>query len=167
VDWRCNVFTDWVREIREIVNEERPEALLGTFHCPWSDSERDQALREKLAIDLKAQAKYIDVLSIMPYHARFGHPNDPAWISRQTAWLGRFLGVKGQRDERIKIWPIVQLSDWGEAVPVSQVSEVLDHATRPPATGVTVFVWGTLHPQWEKVEKMGEFYRRIASSRAD
>ena len=41
----------------------------------------------------------------------------------------------------------------------AQVDAILDHGTRLPATGVMVFVWGTLHPQWEKVEKMGEFYR--------
>src|SRR5690606_37320970 len=34
--FRCDVFTDWVREYREIVNAVRPQALLGTFHCPWS-----------------------------------------------------------------------------------------------------------------------------------
>ena len=116
---------------------------------------------QKLAIDLKAQAKYLDVFSIMPYHARFGHAADPAWISRQTAALGRFLGIKGEPGERLKIWPIVQLSDWGETVPVSQVKEVLDHGTRAPATGVMVFVWGSLHPQWDKVQAMREFYRAI------
>jgi hypothetical protein len=162
VQWRCDVFTDWVREFRQIIERERPEALLGTFHCPWSESDFDGALRQKLAIDLKAQAKYLDVYSIMPYHARFGHAADPAWISRQTAALGRDLGIKGESGERLKIWPIVQLSDWGETVPVSQVKEVLDHGTRPPATGVMVFVWGTLHPQWEKVQAMREFYRGIA-----
>jgi len=164
VQWRCDVFTDWVREFRSIVEQERPGALLGTFHCPWSESEHDNALRDKLAIDLKAQARYLDVLSIMPYHARFGHATDPAWISHQTAWLGRFLGIKGEAGERIKIWPIVQLSDWGETVAASQVGEVLDHGTRPPATGVMVFVWGTLHPQWDKVQAMGAFYRGIRPS---
>ena len=161
VRWRCDVFTDWVREFREIVNQERPGALLGTFHCPWSESDHDNAIREKLAIDLKAQAHYIDVFSIMPYHARFGHAADPAWISRQTAALGRLLGVKGEPGERLKIWPIVQLSDWGESVAPAQIATILDHGTRPPATGVMVFVWGTLYPQWEKVEAMGTFYRAI------
>ncbi len=159
VQWRCDVFTDWVREFRAIVDRERPGALLGTFHCPWSDADFDHALREKLAIDLKAQARYLDVFSIMTYHARFGHQADPAWIAHQTASLGRLLGIQGHAGERMKIWPIVQLSDWGEPVPVSQVVEVLDQAMRPPASGVMVFVWGTLHPQWDKVEKMGEFYR--------
>jgi hypothetical protein len=161
VQWRCDVFTDWVREFRAILDETRPAALLGTFHCPWSDTDYDGALRNKLAIDLKAQARYVDVFSIMPYHARFGHAKDPAWISRQTAWLGRHLGIEGKEGERHKIWPIVQLSDWGEAVPVEQVREALDHGTRPPSTGVMAFAWGGIAQKWEKVEEMGRFYREI------
>ncbi|HUG69825.1 MAG TPA: hypothetical protein VMM76_18885 [Pirellulaceae bacterium] len=161
VQWRCDVFTDWVREFREIIDETRPTALLGTFHCPWTDAEFDGALRNKLAIDLKAQAKYIDVFSIMPYHARFGHVDDPAWISRQTKWLGDHLGITGEPGQRHQIWPIVQLSDWGESVSVEQVSSVLDHGTRLPATGVMVFNWGSLRNQMPKVEQMGEYYRSI------
>jgi hypothetical protein len=161
VQWRCDVFTDWVREFRSVLNQTRPQALLGTFHCPWTDSELDGALRNKLAIDLRSQAEYIDVFSIMPYHARFGHAADPAWISRQTAWLGRHLGIQGDPAERHKIWPIVQLSDWGETVSAEQVPAVLDHGTRPPATGVMVFAWGSLRNQMDKVDKMAEFYRAI------
>lgn len=161
VQWRCDVFTDWVREFRAIIDETRPSALLGTFHCPWTEAEFDGALRNKLAIDLKAQAKYIDVFSIMPYHARFGHADDPAWISRQTTWLGNHLGMTGEPGERHKIWPIVQLADWGETVSVDQVRSVLDHGTRRPATGVMVFNWGWLKEQMPKVEQMGEYYRAI------
>ena len=161
VQWRCDVFTDWVREFRAILDETRPGALLGTFHCPWSDRDFDGALREKLAIDLKAQAKYLHVLSPMPYHARFGHAADPQWISRQTAWLGQYLGIRGEPGERLRIWPIVQLSDWGEHVPPGQVREVLDHGTRLPSTGVMVFNWGGLQKQMENVEEMSRFYRSI------
>ncbi|MFG0262629.1 MAG: hypothetical protein ACF788_09590 [Novipirellula sp. JB048] len=161
VQWRCDLFTDWVREFRAIVDEVRPDALLGTFHCPWTEEELDGALRNKLAIDLKAQAEFIDVFSIMPYHARFGHPDDPAWISRQTAWLGNHLGIKGEAGERHQIWPIVQLADWGETVSLDQVHTVLDHGTRQPSTGVMVFNWQWLKTQLDKVEKMGEYYRAI------
>lgn len=161
VQWRCDVFTDWVREFREIVDATRPAALLGTFHCPWTDAEFDGAIRNKLAIDLKAQAKYVDVFSIMPYHARFGHAADPAWISRQTEWLGDYLGIKGEPGERHQIWPIVQLSDWGETVGVDQIRAVMDHGTHRPATGVMVFHWGALKEQNEKVDQMTEFYRAI------
>jgi hypothetical protein len=159
ITWRCGVFTDWVCEFRAIRDEVRPSALLGTFHCPWSETDFDGALRAKLAIDLKAQARYFDVLSPMPYHARFGHAREPAWIAHQTNWLGHYLGVAGRPDDRVKIWPIVQLSEWGEPVPLEQVVEVLDFGTRPPATGLTVFVWGKLQENWDKVEAMGNFYR--------
>lgn len=163
VAWRCDVFTDWVREFREIIDAVRPGALFGTYHCPWTDTERDGALRNKLAIDLKAQLPYIDVFSIMPYHARFGHKNDVEWISRQTKWLGEFLGIEGRPDEDKKIWPIVQLSDWGETVPPAQVAQALDHGTRSPSTGVMVFNWNGLmaNGQWENVEEMGRFYRTL------
>jgi hypothetical protein len=160
-DWRCGVFTDWVREFHAIRDEVRPEALLGTFHCPWTADERDGALRSKLAIDLRAQAEFFDVFSPMPYHARFGHDSDPAWIGRQIAWLGEHLGVEGKPGERPRIWPIVQLSDWGPPVPVEQVRTVLKYGTQLPATGLTVFAWGGLAGQWDKVEELGTFYRAI------
>jgi hypothetical protein len=161
IAWRCGVFTDWVREYRDIVDEVRPNALLGTFHCPWSDTDYEGAIRDKLAIDLKAQAAYIDIFSIMPYHARFGHVDDPAWVSRQTAWLGEHLEIEGKPEERRRIWPIVQLSDWGESVAVEQIAEVLEHGTRLPSTGIMVFAWGGLRNQLAKVDEMGRVYREI------
>jgi hypothetical protein len=160
-EWRCAVFTDWVREFRAILDKTRPTALLGTFHCPWGETERNGALKHKLAIDLRAQASYLDVFSPMPYHARFGHPDDPAWISRQTAWLGQHLGVNGKAGERLRIWPIVQLADWGEPVAPSQIETVLDHGTRLPATGVMVFAWGKLRKRPDKVAAMVKVYRSI------
>jgi hypothetical protein len=162
VRWRCDVFTDWVREYRGIRDATRRSALLGTFHCPWSDSDLDGALQAKLAIDLKAQAHHLDVFSPMPYHARFGHLSDPGWISRQVSWLGAYLGIRGEPQERLKIWPIVQASDWGEAVPASQIATVLDHGSRRPATGVMVFAWGALRKQPAKIDGISRFYRTIA-----
>ncbi|QDT55984.1 hypothetical protein Pan44_40330 [Caulifigura coniformis] len=160
-EFRCNVFTDWVREYREILNATRPGALLGTFHCPWSQEDYDGAIRHKLAIDLPAQAKYIDVFSIMPYHARFGHPQDVSWISRQTAALGKLLNLTGARNELQKIWPIVQLADWGETVKAAQVQDIIDHGTRKPSTGVMVFHWSGVSKQWDKVDAMGKAYEAI------
>ena len=165
VRWRLGVFTDWVREFRDIRNATRPGALLGTFHNPWSDDDFGRARLEKLAIDLKAQAAYIDVFSPMPYHARFGHAGDPAWIARQVAWLGEHLGVKGVPSERLRIWPIVQVSDWGESVPAAQVDEVLRHGAHAPATGVMVFAWGGLRSHPQKIEAIGATFRALAASR--
>jgi len=162
VAWRCGVLTDWVREFRLLRDKTRPAALLGSFHCPWSETDRDGALRDKLAIDLKAQAAYLDVFSPMPYHARFGHPNDPEWISPQVAWLGRHLGLQGDAGERQRIWPIVQLADWGEKVLPEQVEAVLEHGSARPARGIIVFHWSGLRGQPEKVGEMTSYFSRIS-----
>jgi hypothetical protein len=66
-----------------------------------------------------------------------------------------------QRCTRLKIWPIVQLADWGEHVPTAQVRAILDHGTRRPATGVTIFAWSGLQQSWDKVDAMARFYRAI------
>ena len=159
--WRGDVLTDWVHEFRQILDATRPSALLGTFHNPWNDDDLEGARLDKLAIDLWAQAAYVDVFSPMPYHARFGHADDPAWISRQIAWLGSYLGIDGVPGERTRIWPIVQVSDWGTAVPVEQVPLVLDHGSRAPATGVIMFAWGGVRKQPPKGEAVGRFYRAL------
>jgi hypothetical protein len=160
-DFRCNVFTDWVREYRRILDEVRPQALFGTFHCPWSPEDHDGAIRDKLAIDLKAQAKYLDVFSIMPYHARFGHADDPSWIALQTKRLGELLNITGQPNEKQRIWPIVQVADWGERVPVEQINAVLDYGTRLPATGIMVFHWSGVSKEWEKTEAIQKSYLKF------
>lgn len=162
--FRCDVFTDWVREYRAILNSVRPRALLGTFHCPWSPDDFDGAIRHKLAIDLPAQAAFVDVFSIMPYHTRFGHSKDPSWIARQTQSLGKLLNLKGASDEKQKIWPIVQLADWGETVAVDQIPQVLDFGTQSPATGVMVFHWSGISQQWDKVESLGHAFRAMKPS---
>lgn len=161
LSWRRGVLTDWVREFRAIRDEVRPEALLGSFHCPWTETDFGGALRDKLLIDLRAQAALLDVMSPMPYHARFGHVDDVGWIGRQVAWLGEHLGVAGVPGERLKIWPIVQLSDWGESVTAEQVPEVVAAGSRPPATGLLVFAWGALQKQPEKVAAMVTAYRAL------
>ena len=71
------------------------------------------------------------------------------------------LSIKGEPEERHKIWPIVQLADWGEAVPVEQVRPVLDHGTCRPATGVMVFAWGGLRQQPAKANAMVDVFRAI------
>jgi hypothetical protein len=163
-DFRCEVFTDWVREYREVLEAERPRALLGTFHCPWSADDYDGAIRHKLAIDLVGQAPYLDVFSIMPYHARFGHAQDPAWIARQTRSLGKRLKIQGKPGEAKRIWPIVQVSDWGERVAVEQVETVLQYGSQLPATGVMVFHWSGISKEWDKVEALKRAYTSFRSA---
>jgi hypothetical protein len=97
----------------------------------------------------------------MPYHARFGNPATPAWISRPTSWLGTHLGIRGEPGARHRIWPIVQLSDWGDPVSAEKVAAMGDPGTRRPTAGVMVFARSALRQQPKKVDKTAELYRAI------
>jgi hypothetical protein len=41
----------------------------------------------------------------------------PVWIARQIHCLGELLNIRGTPNEMKRIWPIVQLSDWGDRLP--------------------------------------------------
>jgi hypothetical protein len=64
----------------------------------------------------------------------------------------------------LRIWPIVQISDWGEPVPVEQIDEVLRHGARAPATGVIAFAWSGLRAQPRKIDAIGRAFRALAAS---
>lgn len=81
----------------------------------------------------------------------------PDWVREYR----EILGLKGNPDEKQKIWPIVQLANWGEPVSVEQVVQVVDFGTRRPATGVMAFHWNGLSQQWDKVEALGPTYRAM------
>lgn len=162
-NFRCDAFTDWVREYREVLQEVRPQALLGTFHCSWSPDEYDGAIRHKLAIDLPGQAPYLDVFSVMPYHARFGHANDLPWIARQVRSLGERMKIAGKPGEAKQIWPIVQLSNWGETVTADQVESILGYGGQQPATGIMAFHWNDMAKEWGKLDALKRAYLSFRS----
>ncbi len=158
ISWRNGIYTDWIREFREVLDEVSPQTLLGCYHCPWTDQEFDGALVKKLGIDLKSQAEYIDVFSPLLYHAYLGHAGDLGWISSHVSWLGSYLGVEGKAGEKVRIWPIVQLADLGGDVPVSEVAGVLDAGLSFPSSGIMVFSWGRIKDHPGKVQEMTRFF---------
>ena len=161
ISWRNQVFTDWIRELREILDEERPDALLGYYHCPWTDQEFDGALLDKLAIDLRSQSQYIDVFSPLLYHAYLGRNGDVEWISSHVSWLGEYLGVKGYPGEKIRVWPIVQLADLGGDIPAEEVPAILEAGLQSPASGIMIFSWGRISEQAHKVEEMSRVFQGL------
>lgn len=162
VNFRCNLLTNWIAAFKAIRDEVRPSAQIGVFHCPWSDTDRNGALRSKLFIDLKAWKPLVDVFSPMPYHARFGHAKDLDWIARQTRWLGAFLDIQGTPDEQVKIWPIVQISNWGENVPAEDIARIIQLGAQPPSSGLIAFAWGGFAKDPAKIDALTQALRTLA-----
>ena len=146
-EWRCGVLVDWVRRCRRVVQEARPGALLGIFHCPWSNEDFGGAGRRILGLDLRALGAEADVLSPMVYHGRMGRP--PAWVGDAVRWLG--AAVRAGTSGAPRIWPIVQArGDSSQAVSPAEFETVLRSAITGGADGVMMF---TLQGVAEDAEK--------------
>ena len=92
--WRTRQLLDWAREVKEMLRRKRPGALLGVYHCPWTDEEFGGARRRILGLDLEALAPTVDVFSPMVYHGRM--QRRPEWVGEYVEWLSRRLGEAGE-----------------------------------------------------------------------
>ena len=66
-DWRCEVVYSWASEMKDIIKKLRPDALLGLYHCPWTDNEFNGARKRILGLDYGLLKKVIDVFSPMVF----------------------------------------------------------------------------------------------------
>ena len=150
--WRTRQLLDWARGVKETLRRKRPGALLGVYHCPWTDEEFGGARRRILGLDLEALAPIVDVFSPMVYHGRM--QRRPEWVGEYVEWLSRRLG------KRAKIWPIVQAHDKPRRIPAEEFEKVLRLGTAAAATGVMMFTGQAVAEDEAKLEVMRRVYRK-------
>jgi len=158
-NWRCEVIYSWAKEIKEIIDNMRPNALLGLYHCPWTDEEFNGARQSILGLDYELLKKVVDVFSPMVYHERMGR--DPAWVAENIAWLSDRLQVIPNAEP--KIWPIVQVHDSPGKVSALDFKTVMEGGLSGKSTGVMMFTTGAVAESKEKINVMKELYRSIDS----
>jgi len=155
-NWRCKVIVDWAKEIRSIVEELRPGALVGLYHCPWNDDEYDQARRRILGLDYEMLVEVIDVFSPMVYHGRMERPAD--WVAENLTWFGSKISDI-QVDRQISIWPIVQAYNDPHVVSASEFESVLRAGLSGKANGVMMFTSYAVAEDPQKIEVMQKVYQ--------
>lgn len=146
-NWRADQLFDWARAVREILRKKRPGALLGVYHCPWTDDEFGGARRRILGLDFDQLASAVDVFSPMVYHGRMKRP--PEWVGENVEWLSRKLR------NRAKIWPIVQ----AEETSADEFEKVLRAGTAGTSTGVMMFTTRSVASDAAKMQVMRRVYR--------
>ncbi|WP_421809382.1 hypothetical protein [Flagellimonas sp.] len=153
-DWRCKVIYDWTYEMKKIVKEVKPEALLGLYHCPWDDKEFDGARRRILGLDYDLLKETIDVFSPMVYHGRM--ERDPNWVKENILWFGDRLNIK--KDEYPKVWPIVQALNGPETISAEEFETVLRGGLSGASSGVMMFTTSAVAEDASKAETMKKVY---------
>jgi hypothetical protein len=152
--WRCKIITIWAADFKDILNKEKPGALLGLYHCPWNDTEFNGARRRILGLDYDMLKNIADVFSPMVYHGRMGR--EPEWVKENVEWLCDRLSVK--KNSFPKVWPIVQAYNDPYVITPEEFENVLKYGMSGNATGVMMFTGNAVSESEEKTGIMKKVY---------
>jgi len=155
-NWRCKVIYDWTYEIKSIIREIKPEALLGLYHCPWNDQEFNGARRRILGLDYDLLKETVDVFSPMVYHARMGR--EPDWVKENILWFSNQLDIK--KGSYPKVWPIVQAYNDPGVISNEEFETVLKGGLAGKSSGVMMFTTYAVAEDEGKTEVMKNVYTK-------
>ncbi len=153
-NWRCSVIARWVRDFRKIINEEKPGALLGVYHCPWDDDDFNGARRRNLGLDYDTLRNIVDVFSPMVYHGRM--VKSPEWVKENIQWFSDRLNIKAGSFP--KVWPIVQAYNDPGIISADEFEKVLEYGSGAQATGIMMFTSSSVAEDERKIETMKKVY---------
>lgn len=146
--WKCRQITEFVTQVRTIIDQAPRKVLLGLFGVPWQRSDFDGAIRSVIGQDYQALAASVDCFSPMVYHKLCARDID--WIAETTTWVGKETGRP--------VWPIVQAMDEPETVTPQELRQALETALSAPRShGVIIFNLQALNP--EKLKVVQEVFR--------
>jgi uncharacterized lipoprotein YddW (UPF0748 family) len=155
--WRCQVIYDWAVDIKNIIAEIKPNALLGLYHCPWNDEEYNGARERILGLDYELLKKTVDVFSPMVYHQRM--ERDPHWVQENIEWFSQKIGAV--ENAYPKIWPIVQAYNEPGIVTNEAFETVLRGGLAGKSTGVMMFTTNAIAEDKGKTEVMKKVYTEV------
>jgi hypothetical protein len=153
-DWRCKIILEWAVDIRKIIKEDKPDALLGLYHCPWNDEEFNGARRRILGLDYDLLKNVIDVFSPMVYHGRMGR--EPEWVQENIEWFSRRLNIGNGSFP--KVWPIVQAYNDPSIITGEEFEIVLYGGLSGSSTGVMMFTSNAIAEDSGKIAIMRKVY---------
>ena len=124
-EWKCQRITSLVKDVRKIINQNRPEVILAMFTVPWKTGGHNNAIKKIIGQDYSALAEYVDIFSPMVYHKMCN--KSKKWIADITDYVAQLTGKD--------VLPIIQTRDIKE----QEFSLMLDTVTGSRAKGVIIF----------------------------
>jgi len=145
-DYRVEVISSFVREVKGLVGAVNDHVDLGLFTVPFTSNDYDNAVLRVYAQDHKALGGVVDVVSPMVYHRMTNNP---------VSWIGNMVNYFSSFSPRVL--PLVQsenrLSEFGP----EEFSQSLSLASHIPSLGVCVFHLEDLVKQPEKFSTFRSF----------
>lgn len=153
-NWRCSVIAGWAKDFKTVIRQEKPGALLGVYHCPWSDDDFNGARRRNLGLDYDMLKESVDVFSPMVYHGRMG--KSPEWVKENIEWFCKRLKIK--EGTFPKVWPIVQSYNDPSIISPEEFEKVLRYGTAAKASGIMMFTSYSVADDDKKIATMKKVY---------
>ncbi len=154
-DWRCNVIYDWSFQIRKIVDQQKPGALLGIYHCPWDDQEFQGARRRILGLDYDLLKDLFDVFSPMVYHARMGR--EPVWVEENINWFCNRLNINPNTSPQV--WPIIQTYNNPYIISANEFEIVMNGGLSGESSGLMMFTTNAVADDLQKIQVVKKIYK--------
>lgn len=142
VEMRKNVVSDYIKGIRNIINETKPGIELTAAFMP--EGATDTIFSDvSYAQNYRLHSTLLDMISPMVYFKSFGKTTE--WLKTMT------LGAKKQVVPTCKILTGVQAFD---SVTAPQIKEQIQYSHEGGADGIILFRYGTMtEDYWDMVEK--------------
>jgi hypothetical protein len=102
----------------------------------------------------------VDVFSPMVYHGRM--ERSPDWVGENISWFSEKIDVK--RDEKPKIWPIVQAHNDPSVISNDEFETVLRGGLSGESSGVMMFTSYAVAEDEGKTEVMKKVYTAIGEN---
>jgi hypothetical protein len=131
--WRCKQIASFVALAREHLKVHLPEALLGVFTIPWTDSDCINGISAPniriVGQDLQSLQAHADVLSPMVYHRLCGKTAD--WPTQVTRFVREHTNGP--------VWPVIEVLREDLSYPVAEFEAVARGAIASGADALVVF----------------------------
>jgi len=147
--WKCSVVAEFVGQIKALMQEVKPQVVLGMFSVPWGPEDFDNAIQRVIGQDFARLAQHIDVFSPMLYHTMCGRPVE--WIAEHTRYLAQVTTKP--------VIPIVQAIDEPTLMPRGEFRRALWQGLAEPSAGMMMFRLEDVVGDEEKFAALQEIYR--------
>lgn len=146
MSWKCDQITNFVAEVRTLIDQSGKNIKLGMFSVPWRGEDFDGAIKKVIGQDFKSLAKYIDVFSPMTYQK---------FCDRNVKWIGRMVKYMAKTTGK-PILPIVQTENRAGKINREEFEQEVSQALDKPSSGVIVFFLEDLLKDKDKIEAVKE-----------
>jgi uncharacterized lipoprotein YddW (UPF0748 family) len=150
ISWKCRQITQYVREIREVLNDNMLDVKLGMFTVPWRDKDFNRAMRGIIGQDVNELSEYIDIFCPMTYHKLSAQP---------VSWIGDTVRYFDDATGKL-ILPCIQTMDSPVEVSPLEFEQSFEQALQKPSAGVLVFHFEDLMKNNEKEQLVKSVFER-------